>query len=302
VPEPAARPSRWVAIANPVAGRGRTRKLLPDLSRAFEATPVQVDLVVSEHADHPAELARAALRDGRGVIACGGDGLIAELGGLVAEANGTLGIVPTGSGNDFARHLGFDLDEPLAATDVLATGTVRAVDLGRADGQWFATVAGCGFDAEANRWANGRRHLRGTTLYVTAVLRTLVTYRPRRFRITIDEREPREISAWLVAVANGSSYGGGMRIAPEAREDDGLLDVVVVGPTGRLDFLRSFPRVFKGTHLDHPLVEVARGRHVRIESLEETIPLELWASGERVGALPRDVEVVPGALRVVCPT
>lgn len=301
MPDPAPLPARWLAIVNPVAGRGRARKLLPELSAAFERAPVEVDLVVSAHADHPAELARAALRDGHGVVACGGDGLIAELGGLVAEANGTLGIVPTGSGNDLARHLGFDLDEPLAAVDVLANGTVRAIDLGRVDGRWFATVAGSGFDAEANRWANGVHRLRGTTLYVTAVLRTLATYRPHRFRITIDDREPREIRAWLVAMANGSSYGGGMRVAPEARIDDGLLDVVHVGPIGRFRFLRSFPRVFKGTHLDVPEVELARARRIRIESLEASIPMELYASGERIGALPAEVEVVPAALRIVCP-
>lgn len=297
----AALPETWTAVVNPVSGRGRTRKLLPELRSAFARLGPAVEVVVSEDAEHPAAIAEEATDAGRGVVACGGDGLVAQLAGVVAERDGTLAIVPTGSGNDLARHLGLDLKGPIESVDLLRTGRVRRIDLGRADGRWFTTIAGAGFDSEINRWANGVDWIGGTPLYVLAVLRTLWVYRPQPVRVTVDDAAPRELEAWFVAVGNSSSYGGGMRIAPGARLDDGLLDVVVVGATSRLELLRAFPRVFRGTHLDHPQVDCVRGRRVRIESPDASPPMELYASGEHVGALPAELEAVPNALEVVVP-
>jgi diacylglycerol kinase (ATP) len=187
---------------------------------------------------------------------------------------------------------------------------VAPVDLGRActaDGAtaWFTTVANAGFDAEANRWANGIEWVGGTPLYVLAVLRTLTTFAPRRVRVTIDDQVVDD-EAWLVAVANTRSYAGGMVIAPDASLDDGALDVCVVGQVTRADFLRTFPKVFDGTHVEHPAVTIARGTHVSIEMPDarpndEMWAPELWASGERVGRLPATVEAAPRALRVVVP-
>ncbi|MCZ7526947.1 MAG: diacylglycerol kinase family lipid kinase [Acidimicrobiia bacterium] len=291
----------WTAVVNPAAGRGRTRRLLPRLVDALAASGLDVDVHVTSSGADGLALAEEAHRAGRGVVACGGDGTVSQLAGLAAETGGLLGIVPSGSGNDFARHVGLDHRRPLDAVRVLREGRVGLADLGRANGTWFASVAGTGFDAEANRWANGVDRVSGTTLYVLAVLRTLATYRPQQFHITVDGAAPREVEGWLVNVANGSSYGGGMRIAPGARVDDGLLDVVVVGPVSRLDFLRTFPKVFRGRHVEHPLVEVHRGRHVSVAALDPSSPLELYASGERIGPLPAELEAVPSAVRVVVP-
>jgi len=292
---------QWTAIANPAAGRGRGRKLLPHLASALSAAGRNIDLSVSADPEHGRRLAREAFARGNGVLACGGDGTVSDLAGVAAETGGLLGIVPAGSGNDFARDLGFDHRRPLDALDTLEHGRVVHVDLGRVGERWFGAVAGTGFDAEANRWANTVRHLSGTPLYVLAVLRTLATYRPRRFRITLDDREPREVRAWLLVVGNGSSYGGGMRVAPAARLNDGLLEVIVVGPLSRPQFLRTFPKVFRGTHVTHPLVEQQQCARIRIESSEPEAPIEVYASGERVGPLPVEVEVVPRALRVMVP-
>ena len=164
-------------------------------------------------------------------------------------------------------------------------------------------MANTGFDAEANRWANSQPWLTGTPLYVLAVLRTLRTYRPRPVRITVDGAVT-ETDAWLVAVANTRSYAGGMVIAPAASIGDGLLDVCVVGPVSRAGFLRTFPKVFRGTHVHHPLVTTSRGTDIRIEALDapaapHASPPELWASGERVGPLPARITPARGALRVV---
>ncbi|MGH9027253.1 MAG: diacylglycerol/lipid kinase family protein, partial [Acidimicrobiia bacterium] len=215
----------WTAIVNPAAGRGRSRKLLPKLRAALAASDLDVDVVVSAGPDDPARIARAAFAAGRDVVACGGDGLVAELAGIAAESDGLLAIVPLGAGNDFARTLNIDHRKPLAAVDLLRDGKELLVDLGRVGDRWFTSVANTGFDAEANRWANGVNRLSGTTLYVVAVVRTLAVYKPQRLRLTLDDGEPREIRAWLVAFANGDSYAGGMRIAPSARLDDGALDI-----------------------------------------------------------------------------
>jgi diacylglycerol kinase (ATP) len=291
----------WTAVVNPAAGRGRSAKRLPHLREALAAPDLDVEVVVSAGPDEAVRIAREAFTGGRGVVACGGDGLVADLAGVAAETGGLLAIVPLGAGNDFARTLGLDHRKPLAAVELLRDGKELLVDLGRANGRWFTSVANTGFDAEANRWANGVTRLSGTTLYVVAVVRTLAVYRPQRFRLTLDDGEPREMQAWLMAFANGTSYAGGMRIAPNARLDDGALDITVVGPVSRPEFLRSFPRVFRGTHVTHPAVTCLRAMTIEVESLEPASEMEIYASGERVGPLPARVEAVPGALRVLVP-
>src|SRR5262249_51194013 len=160
---------------------------------------------------------------------------VSALAGVAADAAGVLGILPVGSGNDLARQLNLPRDDLDAAIDVVRTGRVVTVDLGRAhtaDGAttWFTTVANAGFDAAANEWANHVNRVSGTPLYVLAVLRTLRSYSPTRVRITIDDTTTVETAAWLVAVANTQTYASGMRIAPEARIDDGRVDVCIVGP------------------------------------------------------------------------
>lgn len=297
----------WRVIANPEAGGGRTRRLLPALRRALSdprlcASTDGVELSVSSSSEHATELARSAYARGQGVVACGGDGTVACLAEPAVDATGVLAIVPTGSGNDLARYLGLEPRRPLDALSTLVDGHHRTVDLGRAGDRLFTTVAGSGFDAEANRWANGVERLRGTALYVAAVIRTLRMYEPHRFRLTVDDGPPRDLEAWMVVAANTPSYGGGMRIAPDARTDDGVLDLTIVhGTVSRGGFLRAFPRVFRGTHLSHPAVETLRARSVVFGSLDDSVPMELWASGERVGRLPQSVESVPAALTVLVP-
>ncbi|MET0627074.1 MAG: YegS/Rv2252/BmrU family lipid kinase [Acidimicrobiia bacterium] len=295
------RPEHWTALLNPAAGRGRATARLARVTDAIAAADLDVAVHVTTDADDLRRAARHAFDDGRGVLACGGDGTVGMVAGLAAELDGVLGIVATGSGNDLARHLGLPRGDPAAALRVVAGGVVTRVDLGRAESadgrdEWFTTVANTGFDAEANRWANTRTRLTGTPLYVIAVLRTLRTYRPRAVRLTVDGVVT-ETDAWLVAMANTRSYASGMMIAPAASMHDGLLDVCVVGPVSRAEFLRTFPGVFRGAHVRNDAVMMLRGRDVTIEALDAS--LELWASGERVGPLPARVRAVPGALRVV---
>ncbi len=293
-------PRAYTIIVNPSAGRGRARRLLPRLEAVLEKGSLDVDLRLSASPAEPPALAREAMARGRAVVACGGDGLVGELAAVVAEGDGVMGIIPAGAGNDFARHLGLDPRRPLEALAVLELGLEGEVDMGRVNGRLFCCVAGTGFDAEANRWANTVERLSGTPLYVAAVLRTLASYRPQPFRIAADGAV-RQVEAWLVAVANAPSYGGGMLVAPTARVDDGMLDVAVIGALPRSQFLRTFPKVFKGTHVEHPAVEVFSARRVEIASDGGELALEVYADGERVGPLPVEIEAVPRALRLIVP-
>ena len=290
---------------NPAAGRGRAHARLPRVVDALATADLDVEILLSADAADLVVLARAAFARGRGVIACGGDGTVCTLAATAAGHDGVLGIVPLGSSNDFARQLGLPRDDFRAAIDVVRTGEVVAADLGRAhtaDGTttWFTTVANTGFDAAANAWANQVTWTSGPPLYVLATLRTLATYRPGHFRITVDG-ESVDTEAWLVAVGNTRSYASGMIITPAASVHDGLLDVCVVGPVNRAEFLRTFPSVFRGAHVDHPQVTTWRGVDVTVEPIDTSNPVDLWASGEYAGPLPASLEPAPGALSVMVP-
>jgi len=298
-------PERWTAIVNPAAGRGRARARLAHVLDALATADLDLELVLSADAADLVALARRAFGRGRAVVACGGDGTVCALAGVAADDGGVLGIVPLGSGNDFARQLEIPRGDLDAAIEVLRTGRVVPTDLGRAhtaDGvtTWFTTVANTGFDAVANAWANEITWTSGTPLYVLATLRTLAAYSPTPVRVTVDDTTI-ETEAWLVAVGNTRTYASGMMITPAADVHDGLLDVCVVGPVSRTDFLRTFPSVFKGTHVEHPEVHTARGTHVAVEALEAAPAVDLWASGEHAGALPARLEPVADALGVVVP-
>ena len=300
-----AAPDAWTAVVNPAAGRGRGDAGLPHLVGTLAASGLDLEIELSADAAHLVRLAHDAFGRGRGVVACGGDGTVCALAGVAADLHGVLGIVPAGSGNDFARQLDIPRDDFDAAIAVLRSGRVAATDLGRvhtADGgtTWFTTVANTGFDAAANQWANHVTWTSGTPLYVMATLRTLATYSPGRFRITVDDTSI-DTEAWLVAVGNTRTYAGGMMITPAANVYDGLLDVCVVGPVSRLDFLRTFPSVYRGGHVDHPQVRSWRGAEVTVEALDADAPVELWASGEHVGPLPARLEPVAGAVAVMVP-
>jgi diacylglycerol kinase (ATP) len=298
-------PERWTAIVNPAAGRRRARARLPRVLDALAAADLDLEVAVSSD---PADLrrrARDAFGHGHGVVACGGDGTVSALAGVAADEGGVLGLLPLGSGNDFARQLGIPRHDVAAAIEVLHRGHVTRADLGRAhtaDGRttWFTTVANTGFDAVANAWANGVTWTSGTALYVLATLRTLATYSPAPVRVTVDDTVT-ELDAWLVAVGNTRTYASGMVITPTASLHDGVLDVCVVGPVSRPEFLRTFPSVFRGAHVDHPDVHTTRGTQVTVEALGGATPVDLWASGEHAGRLPARFEPVADALSVVVP-
>ncbi len=202
--------------------------------------------------------------------------------------------MPTGTGNDLANALGLPQRDPARSAALLLRAPIRRVDAVRVEAGWFACVLGAGFDGAVNDRANRMRWPRGRRRYDLAVMAELRSYRAGRYRLVLDG-VVHEVAAMLIAVGNAPSYGGGMRVCPDADLTDGLVDVVVVGPLSRTRFLRLFPGVFKGTHVRDPAVTVTRAREVRIEGEARTV----YADGEPIGVLPLTCQVEPGALRVL---
>jgi diacylglycerol kinase (ATP) len=289
---------RIALLVNPVSGKGRGARLLAPVGDRLRSAgvDVDVDVIVGRDADEAFDLVRTVVAGDPGVdgvVAVGGDGLVNLAVQVVAGTAVPLGIIPAGSGNDIARALGIPRGDPVAAADLVLAGTTRAVDLGRADGRWFAGVLGSGFDSMVNERANRMSWPTGRSRYNLAILAELRVFRPVPFVLELDG-ERWETEAMLVAVGNGSSYGGGMRVCPDARLDDGLLDVTVLGPISKAEFLRVFPSVYKGTHVHHRAVTVRRARTVVLSSPGVTA----YADGERVAALPVRCDAVPAALQV----
>jgi YegS/Rv2252/BmrU family lipid kinase len=285
-------------IVNPFAAGGRTAHALADVHRALDRRDLAYHTETTHSLEHARELARSAVEAGEVAVAFGGDGLVGAVAGALAHTEGVLGVLPGGRGNDFARVLGIPL-EPRAACEVLASGTVRKLDLGQVGSRTFIGIASCGFDSEANRIANQTRLVRGKLVYVYGALRALAGWKPATFTVTFDGGDPRTLSGYSVAAANSKAYGGGMFLAPEASLEDGLLDVVIISDVAKLRYLALLPTVFKGRHVRQPNVEVLRARELTISADR---PLTMYADGDPIGELPVSVRALPAAVSVIVPT
>lgn len=298
-------------FVNPTAGSGRAAHAAQPAASALREAGFSVRSIVGGDAPDALARLRTAVREGTGaVIAVGGDGMVSLALQALAGTGVPLGVVAVGTGNDFARAMGLPVREPARAgrlaAEALKEGRVREIDLGRvtgagdgagggAGGTWYGTVLCSGFDSRVNDRGNRMRLPAGRFKYDLAMALELAAFRPFPYRITLDDGPVLETEATLVAVGNGSSYGGGMRICADAVPDDGLFDVTVVGDCSRTTLLKVFPRVYKGTHLDHPKVTVHRAAKVRLEAAGITA----YADGEPLGPLPVSAECVPGALRLL---
>ncbi|WP_138732117.1 diacylglycerol kinase family protein [Modestobacter excelsi] len=285
-------------LVNARAGRGRGARATASVVAALTAAGVRPRLLTTADRDDAERRTAAAVADGvAAVAALGGDGAAHAALQAVAGTGTPLGLLPAGTGNDLALALGVPAD-PAAAARALAedlhAGVVRRVDAARTGDRWWATVLCCGFDSAVTDRANRLRWPRGPRRYDVAILAELARLRPREVALTVDGvGSRREVT--LVAVGNTAWYGGGLKIAPGADPADGLLEVVVVGPVGRRELVRTRPRLAAGTHVDHPAVTVLRGREVALHGAG----LTTYADGEPVSALPAVSVCVPGALTVV---
>jgi diacylglycerol kinase (ATP) len=288
-----------VVAANPTAGRGSAGKLIGRADRILTELRLEHEIRVSTSAEDLEKIARAAAEQGAEVVAAlGGDGSISAAANGVLGTHAALAALPAGTGDDFAKAIGarkFD-----AAVRLLANPQLRAVDVVRlsagATVRHFVNIAGAGFDSEVNETANAMTlNLGSTGTYVAAVLKTLSRFSPARFVIVIDDRTI-ELDAMLAVVGSGISYGGGMKVLPDASLIDGVLDVCIVEALGKGAFLRAFPRVFRGSHTTHPKIQMHRGRRITMEANRRLL---VYADGERIGPLPAIFDVLPAALPVV---
>ncbi len=288
-------PREIALLTNPTSGRGtgeRTAALaLPRLTEAgFRVRRLQ------GHDEHEArDLASRAVEDGvEALVVVGGDGLVNLAVQLLAHRQTCLGIIPAGHGNDAARSLGLPRTDPEAAADVVIGGRVRTVDLGLAGSTYFLSVLSAGFDAVVSERAQAMRWPSGGMRYAVATLAEMRGFTPLDYHLVLDG-EPRDLPAMLVAVGNGPTFGGGLRVTEGALLDDGLLDVVLFHPVSKADLLRTYPRLFRGTHVTHRAYE-----HHRVSQVTIDAPgVVAYADGERVGPLPVTVTVAPRALRVL---
>jgi YegS/Rv2252/BmrU family lipid kinase len=285
-------------IANPSAGGGRTERLLPAVESALRGHGLAFRVERTHSIAHARELARSALATGELAVGMGGDGLLGAIAGELRGTEGVLGILPGGRGNDFARKLGLG-DDPVAACDVLADGREQRVDVADCDGRAYLGIASSGLDSDAGDLANATR-LRaklGPLVYLYATLRALRAWRPARWELVLDG-EPHSFTGYSVAVCNSGVFGGGMRLAPDAKLDDGMLEVVTVGDIPKHKYLGSLPKVFNGTHILEPGVELRQAREVAFHADR---PFNVQADGDPIADLPATVRVQPGALRVMVP-
>lgn len=294
-------------LVNPASGGGAAPEAVVPVARLLREAGASVDVTYSPGPRATDDLVRAAVERGDVVVSVGGDGMLSHLAGAVSTAGGVLGVLPAGRGNDFARMLGL-ASEPAAVAEHLLHAPVREVDLldWTLPGEPSRLVAGSvysGIDARAAAMVDRMRWTPQKLQYPLAAVRAIATYRPGRFRVAVDG-DAREYAAGLVVVAGSAYYGKGMKVAPGAVIDDGLLDVVVVEAASRTALVRSFPKIYDGSHVDLPQVTVLRGARVELNA-DGRSPLPVGGDGEPLGELPglgrapAVVEVRPGALRVI---
>jgi diacylglycerol kinase (ATP) len=289
-------PSREIALlTNPTAGKGKGAKVREQALTRLRRAGLTVRDLQGRDAGEALVLARQCVADGvDALVVCGGDGMVHLAVQALATTGTPLGIVPAGTGNDVARYFDIPRKDPDAAVDRVIAGATRTIDLARSGSQFFVTVLAAGFDAVVNERANRMTWPKGQMRYNIATLAELRVFEPLPYTLQLDDRQV-SLEAMLVAVGNGPSFGGGLRITEGAVLDDGLLDVVIIKPISKPDLIRTYPKLFKGTHIHHPQYE-----HHLVRSVTVAAPgIVSYADGERFGPLPLTVECAPGALTVL---
>ena len=288
--------SREIALlTNPTSGKGKGLRARDAALRRLRDAGLVVRNLEGRDVHEALDLARQCVADGvDSLVVVGGDGMVHLGVQAVAETGTRLGIIPAGTGNDVARYFDVPRKDPLAAADLVVAGRTRTIDLARSGAKYFVTVMAAGFDAIVNERANQMTWPRGQMRYNLATIAELRTFKPLPYTLDLDGSTVR-LDAMLVAVGNGPSFGGGLRITEGAVLDDGLLDVVIIKTMSKPDLVRTYPKLFKGTHVHHPQYE-----HHRVRCVTVAAPgIVAYADGERFGPLPLTVECVPGALTVL---
>ena len=287
----------WLVAINPTSGRGKGAKLGKEVSNFLSERKMPYQLVTGANAVAFQQNLRQVIEQLRlestpisAVIAVGGDGLIHLTLQVSVPFSIPVVTVPAGTGNDFVRSLGWDLDRPLAPLWSAITNQPENLDLGDIDGEFFAAIASTGFDSLVNERANQMAWPKGPAKYNVAMALELPKFKPINYRIYIDATHY-EREAMLIAIGNGRSYGGGMLVCPDAKLDDGLFDLMILNPVSKREFVKIFPSVYEGEHTSHPQVEIHKAEKITIEA-----DAVCYADGERIGPMPAAFNVAKGAL------
>jgi YegS/Rv2252/BmrU family lipid kinase len=287
---------RFALLVNPAAGGGRALEALPKVHATLDELGARHRTVTTRSIDHTYEEALRAAADGDTVVALGGDGLLRPVAGALKGTDTALAIVPSGRGNDLARVLGIPTD-PAEAARLAVEGEGRLLDVANVEGTPYMGIASFGFDSDANRLANEAKLVRGNAVYLYALLRTLATWKPATFTVTVDGRR-HQMTGYTVAVGNSKVYGGGMYILPQAELDDGKLDVMLAKQAPKLRSVWDVPKLFKGTHTKLDYMEFLRGEEIEVSSDR---PFAIYADGDPIGATPAVIRVERRCLRVIAP-
>ncbi len=285
----------WGVVINPISGQGAGAHMGSQVITYLVERNVAYQIISGVSASHTDEALKNFIslnQDCEGIIAVGGDGLAHLVIQHLAQTDIPLAVIPAGTGNDLVRTLGWQMEEIKPILDAALTKKPTAMDLGLADGEWFAAILSTGFDSVVNERANTLKWPHGPMKYNVAIARELPGFRPRDYVITLDDQTI-TTQAMLIAIGNGKSYGGGMLVCPNADTTDTYFDVMILSPISIFEFLRVFPRVYAGTHITHPAVKIYKSKKVSIDAKAVA-----YADGERIGPLPVSAECVPRALLV----
>ena len=283
----------WAIVINPISGGGRGAVLGREVAGYFAAKKLSYSIITATSSpklrSNLVEFLDSNIRSVEGVISVGGDGLAHLVMQVVVPRRIPFSVVAGGTGNDFLRATGWDLNGVVEQLDAVTTRTPKPIDLGLVDSEWFGAILSTGFDSVVNEKANTLKWPKGPMKYNLAIAMELPKFKPLRYEIELDGQSI-ETEAMLIAIGNGNSYGGGMKVCPDADMSDGLFDVMVLRPVSKLEFLRVFPKVFSGKHIDHPQVDIYRTAKVSLHA--DAIA---YADGERIGGLPVRAECMAGA-------
>ncbi|CAB4962445.1 MAG: hypothetical protein F2855_04755 [Actinobacteria bacterium] len=284
----------WAIVVNPISGGGNGAIRGKEVAGYFASHDLDYTIITATSAqklranlDNFLDLPEG--RQCQGVIAVGGDGLAHLVIQSVAPRKIPFTVIPAGTGNDLVRALGWNLDSINEQLNFVTTTRPTPLDLGMVDSEWFGAILSTGFDSVVNERANAMTWPKGPMKYNVAIALELPKFSPVQYTIELDT-QLLQVEAMLIAVANGKSYGGGMQVCPNASMTDGLFDVMILHPVSKVEFIKVFPKVFKGAHIDHPQVRIYRSAKVSISSSAVA-----YADGERIGGLPVRAECMAGA-------
>lgn len=288
---------KTLVILNPASAKGRTVEIREEIESEFKKIKLDYKIHVSKNLQDIIGVTKNNLnKDFSNFIAVGGDGTIHYMANILAGTEKNLGIIPAGSGNDIAVNLALPFDIKTCCR-AIKKGVTKRLDLGLINNKhYYLCIAGSGFDSEVNDLANNTRFpVKGPLKYSYSVYKTLITFKSKMFLINCNNEE-RKIFGMMVAASNLPSYGGGMKITPDADPEDGLLDICIIKRMSKIHFVKVFPKVYEGTHVGDEKVEIFRTSSLTMDS---EYPFSVFADGEYICKLPATFKVASKKLRFI---